>query len=119
MNGRSLTDLVDPEPLICGSDETGEVPLDILNVVQFWGQGVIDIDDDDLPVGLAFVKKGHDTKHLDLLDLTNVSELLADLADVQGVVVTPGFGLGVYLIGVFPGLRSEVNIVYYLSTAPY
>lgn len=33
MNGRLLTDLVNPEPLVCGSDETREVPLDIFDVV--------------------------------------------------------------------------------------
>ena len=33
MNRILLTDLVNPEPLICGSDETGEMPFDILDVV--------------------------------------------------------------------------------------
>jgi hypothetical protein len=118
VNGRLLTDLVDPEPLVCGPDEAREMPLDILNVVQLRGEGVVDIDNDDFPVGLAFIEEGHNSKHLDLLNLTNVAKLLADLTDIQGVVVTTGFGLGVGLIGVFPSLQSEVSIVYSLPTTP-
>jgi len=108
--GLSIGDLVDPEPLICGSDETREMPLDILNVVQLWGQGVIDIDYNDLPVGLAFIEEGHDAKNFNLLDLTNVAKLLADLADIQRVVVTASFGLGVGLVGVFPRLRESTIV---------
>jgi len=102
--GLSVGNLVDPEPLIRGADKTRKVPLDILDIVQLGGQGVLDIDDDDLPIGLSFVKESHDAEDLDLLDLTNVSDLLADLADIEGIVVTLGFGLGVHLRRVFPSL---------------
>lgn len=79
--------------------------LNVLNVVQLGGKGILDVDDDDLPVGLAFVEEGHDTEDLDLLDLSNVADLLADLADIERVVISLGLGLGVELRRVLPGLR--------------
>ena len=100
----AIGDLVDTEPLIGGAEQTGEVTLDILDVVQLGGEGIVDVDDDDLPVGLLLVQQGHHAENLDLLDLTGVADQLADLADVEGVVVTLRLGLGVHGVGVFPGL---------------
>lgn len=88
--------------------------LDVLNVVQLGSKRVVDIDDDDLPVGLLLVQKGHDTEDLDLLDLTGVANQLTDLTDVQWVVVTLGLGLRVNNVGVFPGLsRNSISIRHY------
>jgi len=81
------------------------VSLDVFNVVELGCKGVLDVDDDDFPVGLAFIEEGHDTEDLDLLDLANIADLFADLADVERVVVTFGLGLGVELSGIFPSLR--------------
>jgi hypothetical protein len=94
-----------PEPLVRGAHEARQMTLDVLNVVQFGRQWILDVDDEDLPVGLAFVEEGHDAEHFDLLDLPDVTHLFADLADVQRVVVAPGFGLCVLLSGVLPSLR--------------
>ena len=58
------------------------MPLNILNIVQLRGQGIIDIDDNNLPVSFTLIEEGHDSKDLNLLDLTNVAKLLADLADI-------------------------------------
>jgi hypothetical protein len=69
-------------------------------------KGVIDINDKDLPVSLTLVKESHDTKSLDLLDLTRVSNLLTNFANVNGVIVATSLSLGVNLVGVFPGLRQ-------------
>jgi hypothetical protein len=127
--GLAIGDLVDSEPLVGSSDETGKVPLDVLDVVELGGEGVVDVDDDDLPVGLTLVEESpadrqirkrsanrasewrrvnreglHDTEDLDLLDLTDVADLLSDLANVEGVVVTGSLGLGVGLGRVLPGL---------------
>lgn len=102
--GLAVGDLVDAEPLVGGTQEAGEVALDILDVVELGGQGVVDVDDDDLPVGLLLVDQGHDTQNLDLLDLTGVANQLTNLADVERVVVTLGLGLGVDDVGVLPGL---------------
>lgn len=100
----SVWDFVDSEPLICGSQETWKVALDILDIVELGGQWVVDINDNDLPVGLLLIQEGHDTEDLDLLDLTWVSHQLADLADVQWVVVSLGLGLWVDDIWVLPCL---------------
>lgn len=73
-----------------------------------------------LPVGLAFVEQSHDTKHFDLLDLTNVAYGFTDLADVQGVVVSLGASLGVGGGGVLPclGEGSVVPDVTWVSGGP-
>lgn len=102
--GLAVRDLVDAEPLVGGTDEAGEVTLNILNVVELGGKRVVDVNDNDLPVGLLLVEKGHDTEDLDLLDLAGVADELADLADVERVIVTLGLGLGVDGVGVLPGL---------------
>jgi predicted secreted protein len=78
--------------------------LDVLDVVQFGRERVLDIDDDDLPVSLAFVEERHDPEDLNLLDLSNVTDLLADLADIQRIVVAVGLGLSMLLVGIFPRL---------------
>jgi len=80
--GLAVGDLVNPEPFVGSTDEAWKVSFNILNIVELGSQGVLDIDDDDLPIGFAFVKKSHDPEDLDLLDLTNISDLLADLADI-------------------------------------
>jgi hypothetical protein len=108
--GLSIGDFVDSEPLVGGSDQARQVPLDILNVVEPGGKGVVDVNNQDLPVGLALVEQGHDTEDLDLLDLTGVADSLSDLADVEGVVVTVGAGLGVLDARVLPGLGESTVV---------
>ena len=80
--------------------------LDVLNVVQLGRERVLDVDDEDLPIGLAFVEEGHDAEDFDLLDLPDVTHLFADLAYVQWVVVAVGLGLGVLLTGILPSLQK-------------
>lgn len=81
------------------------MPLDVFDVVELGCKRILDIDDDDFPVGLAFIEEGHDAEDLDLLDLANIADLFADLADIKRVVVTFGLGLCVELSGIFPSLR--------------
>jgi hypothetical protein len=84
------------------------VTLDVLDVVQLGCERVLYVDDDDFPVGLTLVEEGHDAKDFDLLDLPDVTHLFADLAYVQWVVVTPGLGLCVLLIGILPSLKKMI-----------
>ena len=93
-----------PEPLVRRANKTREVALNVLNVIQLARKRVLNVNDNDLPVGLALVEKSHDAKNLDLLDLANIADLLTDLADVERVVVTLGLGLGVHGRRVLPGL---------------
>lgn len=102
----AVRDFVDPEPLVGGTNQTGEVSLHILNIVQSRSKGVVDVDDEDFPVSLTFVEEGHDTKDLDLLYLASVGNGFTDFADVERVIVTVGAGLGVLDVGVLPSLRE-------------
>jgi len=104
--GLAIRDLVDTEPLIGSPQEARKVSLDVLDIVELRSQRVVDIDDNDLPIGLFFVKQGHHAQDLDLLDLARFGDELANLANVQWVVVSLGLGLWVNNIGVFPGLRE-------------
>lgn len=113
----SVWDLVDAKPLIGGSQKTWEVALNILNIVELGGQWVVDINNNDLPVSLLLVKKGHDTEDLDLLDLPWVADKLTNLADVKWVVVALGLGLWVDNVWVLPGawegtVVPEVSLVW-------
>lgn len=108
--GLAIGDLVDPEPLVGGTDQSREVPLDVLDVVQLGRKGVVDVDDEDLPVGFALIEQRHDTENLDLLDLSDVADLLTDFADIEGIVVTASLGLGVSLGGVLPGLYTRITV---------
>lgn len=80
------------------------MPLDILDVIETRSEGVIDINNEDFPVRLAFIEESHDAQNLDLLDLTSVPDGLTNLAHVERVIVAVGASLGVLLGGVFPGL---------------
>lgn len=82
----------------------------LILTVQTRGQGVVDINDNDLPVGLAFIQQGHDTKNLDLLDLADSGNLLANLDNINRIVVTTGLSLRVGSVGIFPGLSINVKI---------
>lgn len=102
--GLAVGDLVDTEPLVGGAQEAGQVALDVLDVVELGGKRVVHVNDDDLPVRLLLVEQRHDAEDLDLLDLAGVADQLANLADVERIVVALGLGLGVDGVGVLPGL---------------
>ncbi len=72
-------------------------------------RGVVDVDDNDFPVGLALVEQGHDSEDLDLFHLSGVTDLLADFADIQGIIVALGFSLDVSLTRVLPRLCATVS----------
>ncbi len=52
--GLAIRDLVDTEPLVGGADEAGKMTLDILNIVQLVGKGIVDVNDNNLPVSLSY-----------------------------------------------------------------
>lgn len=81
--------------------------LDILNVVELWCQWVVDINDNNLPVGLLLIKKSHNTKDLHLLDLSWVTDKLTNLAHIQWIIVSLGLGLWVNNIWILPCLEVD------------
>lgn len=90
--------------------------LDILNIVQLGRERVLYVDDEDLPVGLAFVKECHDAEDFNLLNLPYITHLFADLADVQRIVVAVGLGLAVLLSRVLPSLPKIKTKGYTVSS---
>jgi hypothetical protein len=80
------------------------VTLDVLDVVQLGRKRILDVNNNNFPVGFAFVKECHDTKNFDLLNLSDKADLLADLANIERVVVTLGLSLRMLDRRVFPGL---------------
>lgn len=99
-----IWDLVNAEPLVRRSQQAWQVSLHVFNVIELRSQWVIDIDNDDLPVGFFLIQQSHDPEDFDLLDLTGVADKFADLTDVKWVIVALGFGFRVDYIGVFPCL---------------
>ena len=96
-----------PEPLVGSPDETGQVTLDIFDVVQLGSERIGNVDDNDLPVCFTLVEEGHDTEDLDLFDLASETDLFTDLANIEGIVVTLGLGFRVRVVGVLPGLEGH------------
>ena len=80
--------------------------LDILNVVQLRSKGILNVNDDDLPIGLSFVKESHDTENLDLFNLTRVTDLFANFAYIERIVVTLCLGFLVRVVWIFPSLEG-------------
>ena len=80
------------------------MPFNILDIVQLGRKRIVNVDDENLPIGLAFVEKGHDAQDFDLLDLADIAYLFSDFTDVERVVVSFCFCFGMNLVGVFPSL---------------
>ena len=85
------------------------MPLHILDIIELGCQWVVDVDHDDLPVGLFLVEQSHDAKNLNLLNLTSVADQLANFADIEWVIITLGFGLRVDDVGIFPCLKIDLS----------
>lgn len=98
-----------PEPLVGRPDQTRKMPLNIFNIIELRGQRILDVNDENLPIRLAFVKERHDTENLDLLDLADVTNLFTNLADIERVIITLGFGLRVHLLRVLPSLLQGIH----------
>lgn len=83
------------------------MPFDVFDIIELGSQRVRYVNNNDLPIRLALVQEGHDTKNLDLLDLSDVSNLLANFADIEWVVIALGFSFGVRLGRIFPSLMTQ------------
>ena len=100
----AVRDLVDTEPLISGTKKTRQVALNILDIVELGSKWVVDVNDNDLPVGFFFIQQSHHTKNLDLLNLTWVANQFSNFANIERVIVTLSLGLRMDSVGVFIGL---------------
>jgi hypothetical protein len=82
------------------------VTFNVFDIVKLGRKWVVHVNDNDLPVRLVLIQQGHDTEHLDLLDVSWLCDKFANLADVKWVIIALGLSLGVDDVGVFPGLRT-------------
>ena len=80
------------------------------NTVELFGERVLGVDDDDLPVGLAVVDEGERAEHLDLCDLPALHRRLADFEDVERVVIADDSREGVDRFGVLVRLRDRAVV---------
>lgn len=97
------------EPLTSGLEQAREVRLNILYVVHFASERIQYIDDDDFPIRLSLVQKRHNTEDLDLLYLADVTDQLADFADIKRIVVTPRVSLRMSRKRIFPSLSIHAH----------
>lgn len=89
------------------------MPIYIVDVMQFTGQRVGHVDDDDFPVCLARVDEAEDAEGFNALDCPRAGHGLgADLAGVEGVVVPFRVRFGIDVGGVFPCLCGCAYIHY-------
>lgn len=79
--------LVDAEPLASAGQQAREQTLHVLQIVQFLGQRVVHVHDDQLPVGLALIDERKTTEHFHLDHGATTLYLRADLARVDRIVV--------------------------------
>merc|ERR1712003_543325 len=77
---------------------------DILDVVVFLGERIIDGNGNNLPVQFAIVDHSENTKNLDFVDASGIEGLGSDFDNIDRIVVTHDFQLGVLDVGVFPSL---------------
>lgn len=80
------------------------MPLNVLDIIEPWCQWIVDVDNNDFPISLFLVEQCHDSKDLDLLDLTGGCDKFTDLAYIKRVIVSFRLGLGMNYVGIFPGL---------------
>jgi hypothetical protein len=79
----------------------------IIIVVHKISNRVFDINDKDLPICLATVIQSQTTKNLNLLHLTRITWILADIEEVHGIVITWEAGKVMIKVGTFPSLRDR------------
>lgn len=72
--------------------------------IYFGCHGIIDINSKYLPIGLSFIQHSHHTQNLDLLDLTLLSNCLANFNDIDWIIITLCVRLGMNVCWVLPSL---------------
>lgn len=85
------------------------MPLNILNIIELGSKRIGNVNDNDFPIGFAFIKESHDAENFDLFDLTHITDLFADLANIKWVIVTFSLGLNMRLCRIFPCLIQINN----------
>ena len=103
-------DLVGAEPLADRVKEAGKEAINVLNVLELLGPGVVAVDGYHLPISLAFVNHAQDPEHLDWPHFARLNLAQADFADVERVVVAAHADVRVHEGGVLPGARKAAVV---------
>jgi hypothetical protein len=88
IRGLAVRDLIISEPVENLGKFTREHTLNILNIVDFVGLGVVSTDGNYLPIDLTFVNHGVDAQWLDSVDAAHLAGNAADFDDINGIVIT-------------------------------
>src|SRR5277367_2714845 len=76
----------------------------VFDVVEFGGQWIIDINSNDFPIRFALVEKSHCSKNFDLLDLSWVTDFLANFTHIKRIIITLRFSLRMRNSRILPSL---------------
>lgn len=105
--GLAIRDLIEAEPVSRRRQQSRHVLVDVVNVIELFGKRILHVNDEDLPICFAVVQEPHDAEGLHLLDLTDVTDALANFEGVEGIIVSLGSSVGMYSIRIFPSLSSH------------
>lgn len=106
----SVRNLVDSKPFIRSAEQTRQMTLHILDVIQSGGKRIMYVNDHDLPICFALIQKRHDSQDLDLFDLSWCRYQFTNLADIERIVVALGLGLGVLDVRILPSLAVSEKL---------
>lgn len=84
------------------------MPLNVLDIIEPWCQWIVDVDDDDFPISFFLIEQCHDSKDLDLFDLTRCCNEFTNLTDIKRIIVPFRLGLGMNYVRIFPGLLPKI-----------
>lgn len=104
----AASDLVVLEPVVVSGGDARTILLDIFDGVDVGCDGIVDVDYHDLPVGFAAVIGSDATENFGLSNLAEVTGVLTDVEEVDGVVVALFVNEVVKDVRVFPGLGDLV-----------
>jgi len=102
-------DFVVLEPIVERLRDARAEFLNIVDRIYERGDRISDVDHDDLPVCLAAVVGRYTAQNLGLADLAKVTWVLADVEEVDGVVVARFVDEGMADVGIFPGLGNLLS----------
>mmetsp|Transcript_31072 Transcript_31072/g.56376 ORF Transcript_31072/g.56376 Transcript_31072/m.56376 type:complete len:264 (+) Transcript_31072:262-1053(+) len=107
IQGLVIRCLVPSEPF---TDTILDGVRDIINIIVFLSELVIDGNGNNLPVQFAIINHGNHTQRLDLRNRSHSNSLGTNLNNINGIIITKALQLGVLRVGILPSL-GKTSIV--------